>query len=82
MVKYFCYWWSPNIVKFSRGKKNNKGRYCAPNPFRTSCRPSGVSDPSSPSTSWFVVRADGLRVWANASRATHEWPHSASVHWQ
>lgn len=42
--------------------KYNKGRYCAPNPSRTNCRPSGVSDPIKLSTSWFVVLADGLRV--------------------
>lgn len=65
-----------------RGRKNNWGRYCAPSPFSTNCRPSGVSEPIKLSTSWFVVLAEGLKVWANDKVATQLWPHSASVHWQ
>ncbi len=38
------------------------GHYCAPNPFSTNCRPSGVSDPIKLSTSWLVVLAEGLKV--------------------
>ncbi|KHN57617.1 hypothetical protein BA188_02490 [Aeromonas hydrophila] len=56
--------------------------YYAPSPFSTNCRPSGVSDPIKLSTSWLVVFAEGLKVWANYKVATQLWPHSASVHWQ
>lgn len=62
--------------------KNNWGRYCALSPFRTICRPSDVSDPIKLSTSWLVVMAEGLRVWANDRVATQLWPHSASEHGQ
>lgn len=58
------------------------GGYGATSPLSTSCRPSGVSDPFRLSTNWFMVLAEGLRVWANDKVATQLWPHSASVHWQ
>lgn len=59
---------------------NNQGRSCAPSPFSTSYRPSGVSDPIKLSTSWLVVLAEGLRVWANDKVATLFAIHPHSNH--
>ncbi len=58
------------------------GALLRPQSFEYQLRPSGVSDPIKLSTSWLVVLAEGLRVWANDKVATQRWPHSASVHWQ
>lgn len=57
-------------------RKNNWGRYCAPSPFCTSYRPSGVSDPIKLSTSWFVVLVERLSVWANDKMITLASEHS------
>jgi hypothetical protein len=40
-------------------------RYFAPRPFDIICCPSVISDSIKISTSWFVVLAEGFKVWAN-----------------